>query len=253
MMKKLLNVWLFSASVLLCACSQTSQPSQDEALASQETEVVAADTMEAVNADSPVEARLRAMGLVDIAEMDSSIAVHLVYATPYNFLGKQLYHGLNKAFMLPEMAEKVLKAQQALKKIRPDLNLLIYDASRPVSVQHEMWNMVKGTDKMRYVCNPNRGHGMHNYGAAVDVTLMDCTGHPLPMGSEYDYFGEEAHTTNEQQLLQDGRITKRELENRLLLRKVMTEAGLHTIQSEWWHFNLTTSETERQKLQLIDF
>lgn len=214
---------------------------------------MAADTSKALNADTPTEARLRAMGLVDIAEMDSSIAVHLVYATPYNFLGKQLYYDLNKAFMLPEMAEKVLKAQQALKKIRPDLNLLIYDATRPVSVQHEMWNMVKGTNMMPYVSNPNKGHGMHNYGAAVDVTLMDCTGRPLPMGSEYDYFGEEAHTTNEQQLLQDSRITKRELENRLLLRKVMTEAGLHTIQSEWWHFNLTTSETERQKLQLIDF
>ena len=215
-------------------------------------EKMVADTLEVMNADTPTESCLRAMGMVDIAEMDSSIAVQLVYATPYNFLGKQLYHDLNKAFMLPEMAEKVLKAQQALKKIRPDLNLLIYDASRPVSVQHEMWNMVKGTSMMPYVSNPNKGHGMHNYGAAVDVTLMDCTGRPLPMGSEYDYFGEEAHTTNEQQLLQDGRITKRELENRLLLRKVMTEAGLHTIQSEWWHFNLTASEAERQKMQLID-
>ncbi|MBP5650140.1 MAG: M15 family metallopeptidase [Bacteroidales bacterium] len=253
MMKNLLNAGLLSASMLLCACSQAPQPSQDEAVGTQEPAVLVADTLEAVNADTPVEARLRAMGLVDIAEMDSSIAVHLVYATPYNFLGKQLYHGLNKAFMLPEMAEKVLNAQRALKKIRPDLNLLIYDASRPVSVQYEMWNMVKGTSMTRYISNPNKGHGMHSYGAAVDVTLMDCACHPLPMGSEYDYFGEEAHITNEQQLLQDGRITKRELENRLLLRKVMTEAGLHTIQSEWWHFNLTTSETERQKLQLIDF
>lgn len=253
MMKKLLTVGLFSALLLLCACSQPSQSSQAAENVAQEREAMAADTLEALNADTPTEARLRAMGLVDIAEMDSSIAVHLVYATPYNFLGKQLYYDLNKAFMLPEMAEKVLKAQQALKKIRPDLNLLIYDATRPVSVQYEMWNMVKGTNMMPYVSNPNKGHGMHNYGAAVDVTLMDCTGHPLPMGSEYDYFGEEAHTTNEQQLLQDGRITKRELENRLLLRKVMTEAGLHTIQSEWWHFNLTTSEAERQKLQLIDF
>ena len=248
-MKKLLNLWLLSASLLLCACSQ--QPKTVEAPAI-EQKVEVCDTLGAGNPDTPTEARLRAMGLVDIAEMDSSIAVHLVYATPYNFLGKQLYFDLNKAFMLPELAEKVLKAQQALKKIRPDLNLLIYDASRPVGVQHEMWNMVKGTNMMPYVSNPNKGHGMHNYGAAVDVTLMDCTGRPLPMGSEYDYFGEEAHTTNEQQLLQDGRITKRELENRLLLRKVMTEAGLHTIQSEWWHFNLTTSETERQKLQLID-
>ena len=223
-----MNVGLISALLLLCACSQPSQPLQAEENMARKCEKMVADTLEVMNADTPTESCLRAMGMVDIAEMDSSIAVQLVYATPYNFLGKQLYHDLNKAFMLPEMAEKVLKAQQALKKIRPDLNLLIYDASRPVSVQHEMWNMVKGTSMMPYVSNPNKGHGMHNYGAAVDVTLMDCTGRPLPMGSEYDYFGEEAHTTNEQQLLQDGRITKRELENRLLLRKVMTEAGLHT-------------------------
>ena len=247
-----MNVGLISALLLLCACSQPSHPLQAEENMARKCEKMVADTLEVMNADTPTESCLRAMGMVDIAEMDSSIAVQLVYATPYNFLGKQLYHDLNKAFMLPEMAEKVLKAQQALKKIRPDLNLLIYDASRPVSVQHEMWNMVKGTSMMPYVSNPNKGHGMHNYGAAVDVTLMDCTGRPLPMGSEYDYFGEEAHTTNEQQLLQDGRITKRELENRLLLRKVMTEAGLHTIQSEWWHFNLTASEAERQKMQLID-
>ena len=249
-MKKLWNVWLLSVVLLLCACSQ--QPKTFEAPA-EEKKIETCDTSGVENTDTPTEARLRAMGLVDIAEMDSSIAVHLVYATPYNFLGKQLYHDLNKAFMLPEMAEKVLKAQQALKKIRPDLNLLIYDASRPVSVQYEMWDMVKGTSMMPYVSNPNKGHGMHNYGAAVDVTLMDCTGRPLPMGSEYDYFGEEANTNNEQQLLAEGRITKRELENRLLLRKVMTGAGLHIIQSEWWHFNLTASEAERQKLQLIDF
>lgn len=250
-MKKLVNCWLLSA-LLLCACSQQSQSVEGSTIEQQSNTF---DTLEVMdtNRDTPTEARLRAMGLVDIAEMDSSIAVQLVYATPYNFLGKQLYHDLHKAFMLPEMAEKVLKAQQDLKRIRPDLNLLIYDASRPVSVQYEMWNMVKGSNMMIYVSNPNKGHGMHNYGAAVDVTLMDCTGLPLPMGSEYDYFGEEAHTTHEQQMLQEGRITKREFENRLLLRKVMTGAGLHTIQSEWWHFNLTNSENERQKLKLIDF
>ena len=253
-MNRVLKTWLFTVALIACACSHPEEAGMGAAQEATEQAVCESSVGEAIQEeDSPTEAKLRAMGLVDIAEMDSSIAVHLVYATPYNFLGKQLYHDLNKAFMLPEMAEKLVKAQQELKKIRPDLNLLIYDASRPVSVQREMWNMVKGTDKMMFVSNPNRGHGMHNYGAAVDVTLMDCTGQPLPMGSEYDYFGEEAKTTNEQQLLQDGRITKRELENRLLLRKVMTGAGLHTIQSEWWHFNLTNSDAERQKLELIDF
>lgn len=249
MMRNWLNVWLLSA-LLLCSCSQ--QPKKVTAPAEEKkVEVGTISTVE--NPDTPTEARLREMGMVDIAEMDSSIVVHLVYATPYNFLGKQLYHDLNKAFMLPELAEKVAKAQQLLKKQRPDLNLLVYDAARPVSVQREMWDMVKGTEMSAYVGNPNKGTGLHNFGAAVDVTLMDCTGRPLPMGSEYDYFGDEAHTTNEQQLLKEGRITKRELENRLLLRKVMTEVGLRVIPNEWWHFNLVGSDVVQEKYQLIDF
>lgn len=202
--------------------------------------------------DTPLEAKMRAGGLVDIAEVDSTIAVHLVYATPYNFMGMQLYHGLHKAFMQPELAEKVSKARRLLKSIRPDLNFVIYDAARPISIQHDMWNMVKDTDMRDFVADPTVGQGMHNYGAAVDLTLMDCTGHPLPMGSEYDYFGDEARTNIEDKLLKDGRITQRELENRLLLRRVMTEVGLLVYESEWWHFNLMTPEEAQKKLKVVE-
>lgn len=202
--------------------------------------------------DTPLEASMRKAGLVDIAEVDTAIAVHLVYATPYNFMGRKLYDGLNKAFMQPELAQKVSEARKLLKKIRPDLNLLIYDAARPISIQHKMWDMVKDTDMRDFVADPTNSQGMHNYGAAVDLTLMDCTGEPLPMGSEYDYFGDEARTTIEDQLLKDGRITQRELENRLLLRRVMTEVGLLVYDSEWWHFNLMTPEEAQKKLKVVE-
>lgn len=250
-MKYLYSIIFVSAAALLLSCS--NQNPNETAATPQQVQSQDVVVLSQADEDTPTEAKLRAMGMVDIAELDSSISVHLVYATPYNFLGKVLYHDLNKAFMLPELAEKVVNAQRALKKIRPDLNLLIYDAARPVSVQREMWDMVKGTEMSEYVGNPNKGTGLHNFGAAVDLTLMDCTGRPLPMGSEYDYFGDEAHTTNEQQLLQEGRITKRELENRLLLRKVMTDEGLRAIPNEWWHFNLVGSDVVREKYDLIDF
>lgn len=201
--------------------------------------------------DTPLEASIREMGLVDIQEVDSAIAVHLVYATPYNFMGQRLYDGLNKAFMRPELAEKVSQARKLLKSIRPDLNLLVYDAARPIRIQHHMWDMVKDTDMRDFVADPTVGQGMHNYGAAVDLTLMDCTGQPLPMGSEYDYFGDEARTNIEDQLLKTGRITQRELENRLLLRRVMTEVGLLVFEAEWWHFNLMTPEEAQQKLEVV--
>lgn len=204
------------------------------------------------NNDTEIEARMRAAGLVDIHDIDSTIAVQLVYAQPYNFMGHTLYHDMSKAFMLPEMADMVYRANKLLKSIRYDVNLLIYDACRPVSIQWEMYNSVKGTPGEDYVANPEAGRGLHNYGAAVDVTLMDCTGRPLPMGSEYDFFGKEARVDAEAELLRDGRITVREYENRLLLRRVMTEVGFRTITSEWWHFNYVTADVAKATLKLID-
>ena len=43
-----------------------------------------------------------------------------------------------------------------LKSIRPDLNLIVYDAARPVSIQQEMWDSVEGTDMEDFVANPAR-------------------------------------------------------------------------------------------------
>lgn len=248
-MKKIRFVYFLALSMLCFSCSSKKNEASEINCQNVFTDTICVP----VHSDTPLEAKLRAMGMVDIAELDSSIAVYLVYATPYNFMGRQLYSGLNKAFMLPDLANRVVKAQQLLKAIRPDLNLMVYDAARPISIQREMWNKVKNTDKRIYVSNPDKGHGMHNYGAAVDVTLMDCTGNPLPMGSEYDFFGREANIDCEQALLTEGRITVRELENRLLLRKVMTEAGLLTIDSEWWHFNLMSVEEAQKQLKVIDF
>lgn len=212
-----------------------------------------ADSLRQVEAETetPTEKRLREAGLVDIADVEPSVAVKLVYATPYNFVGKVLYKDLNRAFMLPESARRLADAQKRLKTIRPDLNLIVYDAARPLSVQQELWDMVKGTDKMIFVSNPAKGGGLHNYGAAVDVSLVDAAGCPLAMGSSYDFFGEEAKITDEAGLLRKQLITRRELDNRLLLRRVMTEAGFRPLHSEWWHFNLMSSDIAKETLTLI--
>lgn len=202
--------------------------------------------------DTPKEAQMRAAGLVDIHDLDSSLAVQLIYTGPFNFMGHQLYHGFSKAFMRPELAEKVVAAAKELKQIRPTANLVIYDAARPISIQKEMWDSVVGTPGEEFVANPYKGNGLHNYGAAVDVAIIDCTGNLFPMGSEYDFFGDEARTDIEAQLLKSGRITQREYENRLLLRKVMTDQGLMPIASEWWHFNLMSAAQARETLPVIE-
>lgn len=205
-----------------------------------------------IGPDTPKEAEMRAAGLVDIHDVDSTIAVQLIYTGPYNFMGRQLYHGFTKAFMRPELAEKLAAAAKELKELNSTANLIIYDAARPISIQKEMWDAVVGTPWEAFVANPYKGNGLHNFGAAVDVSLIDCAGVPFPMGSNYDFFGDEARPDHEEELLATGRITQRELENRLLLRKVMTDQGLLTIKSEWWHFNLMPASEAREKLKIIE-
>ena len=91
--------------------------------------------------------------------------------------------------------------------------------------------------------------GLQN--VAVNVTLIDCTGHPIPMGSEYDYFGDRSRVDLEDQLIANGEINQRELLNRQLLREIMTEAGWLVEPSEWWHFNAMPLAEASQKLTVI--
>ncbi len=195
---------------------------------------------------------LEKMNLVDVSSLDDGIIVQLVYATPYNFLGKVLYKDLTRAYLQPEAAQKLLKAYKSLKKLRPDLTLVVYDTARPLSIQREMWDLVKNTEWDYYVADPNNGGGLHNFGLAVDLSICDSTGKSLEMGTPYDYFGYEANTDKEDELVRKGRISAKELENRLLLRKIMTEAGFKTIKSEWWHFNSCSLAEAKQKYKVIE-
>ena len=249
MKKRVCFPFLIFAAFLLWSCSFSEKhPSEENSVVEVQTEE-AVDTVKYTE----MEQKLLDFGLQDIAEVDSSIAVHLVYATPDNFLGHVLYKDIHHAFVIPAMAQKLVKAQQRLKAIRPDLSLLIYDAARPLSVQREMWASVKGTPNVSFVANPAKGRGMHNYGAAVDITIIDSTRTPLPMGSAHDYFGPEARIDHEAELVANEMITKEELENRRLLRRVMTESGFVTCVSEWWHFNHIPSIRAKSELKIIDF
>ncbi|MDR2936965.1 MAG: M15 family metallopeptidase [Rikenellaceae bacterium] len=254
-MKKL---WIVLLTLLLASCGGNPSPKStgvaDTLFAEGLPVAVTVIPAETSRPDTPTEARLRAMGLVDIAELDPSIDICMVYATPDNFMGRVLYDDLHKAFMLPATAEKLMAAQRMLRKLHPEYSIRLYDAARPMSVQQQMWNLVKGTDKRDFVSNPARGGGLHNYGAAVDVTIIDPATKLLilDMGSPYDYFGDEARVSLEAQLLRQGRITQVQLDNRLLLRKVMTESGFRVLPAEWWHFNLLTREEARRTLPLIE-
>ncbi|WP_291527820.1 M15 family metallopeptidase [Bacteroides sp. UBA939] len=195
--------------------------------------------------------RMEALGFVNIAEADSTIAIDLMYTRADNFTGQILYDDLREAYLHPDALEGLLQAQRELRLRHPGYRLIVYDAARPMSVQQKMWNLVKGTPKYIYVANPARGGGLHNYGLAVDVSILDAAGNALPMGTRVDHLGYESHITNEAALVKNGKITAQEQTNRQLLRGVMRAAGFRALGSEWWHFNRCSRDEAKQRYRVI--
>lgn len=249
----------------LSGCRQQYSSSQSESEKDSLTKTQIEDTglgneegTPSVNTSSPISIKksktalyLDSLGFINIAEADSSIAIELMYTRADNFTGQVLYEDLQDAYLHPDAMESLSKAQRLLKELHPGYSLIVYDAARPMSVQQKMWNIVKGTSKYIYVSNPTHGGGLHNYGLAVDISILDEQGIPLSMGTPVDYLGKEAHITEENQLVRSGKITEQERENRLLLRRVMKDAGFHSLPSEWWHFNRYSRQTAKGKYQII--
>lgn len=192
-------------------------------------------------------------GFVDVATLSPSIKVDLMYGKADNFTGVVLYDGIDKAYLHPEAAHAVAKAQEELHKLFPEYNLLIKDASRPMSVQTKMYRVVQGGPKAKYVSNPKNGGGLHNYGLAVDITIADADGKELPMGTPVDHLGVEANIDRELELVKAGKLTETERQNRLLLRCVMKAGGFTPLRTEWWHFNLVSRAVAKSRYRRLDF
>ncbi len=193
-----------------------------------------------------------AYGLVSVSKMDSTIWIDLRYATHNNFLGRNLYGTIRTAYLQKDVAEKLVKASTILRAEHPELRLVVLDAARPLSIQKQMWVDVNlpGGNKEKFVASPSIG-SLHNYGAAVDVTLAYTDGRYLDMGTPYDSFSDTAYTVNEEWMVQKGMLTREQFKNRQLLRKVMKQAGFYPIETEWWHFNACSRNYAKAHYPLI--
>lgn len=196
-------------------------------------------------------ASIKQYNLVNVATIDPSISVNLKYATTDNFVHRNMYGTFKTAYLHPSAATALKAALKQLKKVDPNYSFIIYDAARPVSVQRIMWQAVKGTPNEKYVARPHRG-GPHNYGIAVDIALT-YKGVPVDMGTPFDTFSNDAHITNEAQLVKRGRITEQARKNRVLLRKVLTDNGFRTYSREWWHFTRYDMKYTRAHIKLLNF
>lgn len=209
--------------------------------------------------------KMKEYGLVDIQSLDKEIRVELKYATEDNFVGEKMYGSLTTAYLLPHFARKVVEAQRILRKRYPDYSLLVYDAARPISVQRRMRRAVEGTPLQIYVADGQKG-GRHNYGVAVDLTIVDGAGRPLDMGAGFDHFGDEAWVGNDndvtlaaykayvEALRKRGKISAEAAANRTLLLEIMDAVGLRPYVKEWWHFQERISmSATRERYKLLDF
>ena len=202
---------------------------------------------------SEIEKTLLEAGLIDIKTIDTSIVVDLKYSTNNNFLGLDMYGDFNKCYLQPDVAEKLKCSQEILKSRFPFYNLIIFDAVRARSIQRKMWDTIDVPyyERSKYVSNPNNG-SLHNFGAAVDVSIIDAHGIELDMGTPYDYFGELAYPREEERMIEEGKLTHIQLLNRKLLREVMESGGFMGITTEWWHFNSCYRKEAYEKYSIIE-
>lgn len=195
--------------------------------------------------------RMEAQGLKNIADEIPDVRISLMYSRADNFTGRVLYGNLREAYLHPITMKALKKADARLRQLHPNLRLMVMDATRPMSVQQKMWDVVKNTSQRIYVSNPKNGGGLHNYGLAVDVTLCDLNGDTLTMGVKIDNMTSLSHIDNELELLRQGKISKEAYDNRCLLREVMVYAGFKPLRTEWWHFNIRTRAQAKRYFKVV--
>ncbi len=249
-------VFLLTASLLWgCGKKTEKMDSSQSAPNVSREDSIKGNTTDVIPENTPgkLETELMAKGLVDIQNIDSTIFVDLKYSTTDNFVGADVYGDLKNCYLQPEVAKMLQQAHDYLKTEHPDFRFLVYDGVRPLHVQQILWDTldVPLKDKPKYVSDPKKG-SIHNYGAAVDLTLADAEGNPLDMGTGYDHFGYLAYPVYEDELLKSGELNEEQVQNRRILRSVMEKAGFSPITSEWWHFNAFSRKEAATKYEIVE-
>lgn len=206
---------------------------------------------------------------VDVGSHIPTILLDMRYYGPHNFIGERI-EGYNAPKCLLTQ-----KATAALAKVQKDLeaqslSLKVYDCYRPQrSVDHfvrwakdmhdiktkkEFYPTIKKRNLLKKVYIDNISS--HSRGGAVDITIVPLPapeqasyrpGDPLnecflpvgkrfrdnslDMGTGFDCFHALSHTAN-------SNIGKKQMLNRMLLKRVMEKHGFKNYEKEWWHFTL---------------
>lgn len=181
---------------------------------------------------------------------DENLLIDLKYATTDNFVGRNMYQEFNRAFLHQVAYQKFLQARDSLKAHHPEYKFIIFDALRPHSIQKILWNEVKDTPLQIYIADPARG-SVHNYGLALDLSILDENGQELDMGTPFDSFQPLAQPQLQPEFEAQGILKTEQIANRKLLRETMSSAGFTQLPTEWWHFDALPREQIRAGFKMV--
>ena len=199
-------------------------------------------------------------GFVYLKNVIPNIEIDLRYYSSDNFIGDTIdgYH-VNKCIIGE-------KAALALKEVQAELNaqglgLKVFDAYRPQRAVNHFVRWAKALDDttMKAVHYPEvdksrlfeegyiAARSGHSRGSTLDLTIIylegENKGKEMDMGTPWDYFGVESWPSSV--LVSDDQI-----DNRMILQRVMIKHGFKPLREEWWHFTL---KDEPFKGQYFDF
>lgn len=177
--------------------------------------------------------------------------IDLKYASLDNFMAEDLYGNFKKAFLHKDAAIKFERAIDFLQQEKPGWSFIVFDALRPRSVQWKMWAKVKNTPQEKYIANPEKG-SPHNFGMAIDLSLLDELEKKVDMGADFDDFREISEPQFEERFLKERKLSAKQIANRLVLRRCMTSGGFLQLPHEWWHYNALPEEDIRKNYPIIE-
>ena len=205
---------------------------------------------------------------IEIAECNEPLVAipnHILKINPHPYMSLGAPYGdLSPIFVRQGILERLQKSQAYLQTIRPNWQIAIFDAYRPVSVQQFMVDYsfrqlveAKGlkiknlteaqknllmNEVIKFWAIPSHDPKTpppHSTGAAIDVTLFNAELLEINMGSPIDeisdrslpdYFANSfVNSIDSWQIEFHG--------DRQLLNQIMTHSGFQRHPHEWWHFS----------------
>ncbi len=182
----------------------------------------------------------------DFAPISTAIddaAYDIRYYSSNNFTGNKINgYKAPRAYLTKEALAALAQAAADLRA--QGYRLLIWDAYRPQKAVDNFVTWINDPndpgDKTFYPTleksnllagNYIMAKSGHSRGSTVDLTIIKKDGGFVDMGGTFDLFSEISHPDYK-------KITKKQKQNRKILRDAMLKAGFKPLESEWWHFTL---------------